>query len=124
MAADESNGTVESRRIIIIRNGPYVVKGDVPLVKKTQVVSEHGEPLTWQKDGEIAVSQGEYHLCRCGQSSNKPFCDGTHRKIDFDGTETADTATQARRLKIPRGTGIFVEKDRSLCMLSGYCGFS
>jgi CDGSH iron-sulfur domain-containing protein 3 len=25
-------------------------------------------------------------MCRCGQSSNKPFCDGTHATIDFDGT--------------------------------------
>jgi CDGSH-type Zn-finger protein len=110
---------------VVRKNGPYVVEGDVPLVSKTQVVSEHGEPLVWRKDGEIAVPAGEYHLCRCGQSSNRPFCDGTHRKIDFDGTETADTTTIAvRKVKIPRGTGIVVEKDRSLCMLSGFCGFS
>jgi CDGSH-type Zn-finger protein len=25
-------------------------------------------------------------MCRCGHSSNKPFCDGTHATIDFDGT--------------------------------------
>jgi CDGSH-type Zn-finger protein len=25
-------------------------------------------------------------LCRCGQSANKPFCDGTHAAVDFDGT--------------------------------------
>ncbi len=123
MVPEESIDPMKSKRIVVIKNGPYVVEGDVPLVSKTQVVSEHGEPLTWRKDGEIAVSQGEYHLCRCGQSSNRPFCDGTHRKIEFDGTETADTASEARKLKIPRGTGIFVGRDRSLCMLSGFCGF-
>ena len=81
MATDESNHTVKSKRIVIIKNGPYVVEGDVPLVSKTQVVSEHGEPLTWRKDGEIAVPSGEYRLCRCGQSAKKPFCDGTHAKL-------------------------------------------
>ncbi len=125
MATDESNNTARSKRIVVIRNGPYVVEGDVPLVSKTQVVSEHGEPLTWRKDGEIVVSPGEYHLCRCGQSANRPFCDGTHRKVDFDGTETADTTvTGTHKTQIPRGTGFFVEKDSSLCMLSGYCEFS
>lgn len=125
MATDEFNPTAKSKRIIITRNGPYIVKGDVPLVRKTQVVSEHGEPLTWRKDGEITTSRGEYRLCRCGQSSNRPFCDGTHQTVDFDGTETADTTiTGTRKTKIPRGTGIIVEKDASLCMLSGYCEFS
>ena len=125
MAADESNNIVKRKRIVVIRNGPYVVEGEIPLVSKTQVVSELGEPLTWRKDGEIAVSQGEYRLCRCGQSGNLPFCDGTHRKVEFDGTETADITTfGTRKSTIPRGTGIIVEKDASLCMLSGYCGFS
>ncbi len=124
MAADEMNHIARNKRIVIIKNGPYVVEGDIPLVSKTQVVSEHGEPLTWRKDGEIPTSRGEYHLCRCGKSNNRPFCDGTHRKIEFDGTETADTAMpETHRTQIPRGTGIVVEKDASLCMLSGYCEF-
>ncbi len=124
MAADELNHTLNSKRIVIIKNGPYKVEGDVPLVSKTQVVSEHGEPLVWQKTGTLAVSPGEYYLCRCGQSSKKPFCDGTHRKIDFDGEETADTSpTGLRKMRIPRSTYIIVEKESTLCMLSGFCGF-
>ncbi|MGB8981356.1 MAG: CDGSH iron-sulfur domain-containing protein [Anaerolineales bacterium] len=125
MATDESNHTAQRRRIVIIKNGPYVVEGNIPLVSKTQVVSEHGEPLTWRKDGEIAVGPGEYRLCRCGQSANRPFCDGTHAKVEFDGAETAATSLiKARQSQIPRGTGIIVEKDTSLCMLSGYCEFN
>jgi CDGSH-type Zn-finger protein len=125
MAIDESNHPIKSKRIVVTRNGPYIVQGNVPLVRKTQVVSELGEPLTWRKDGEIAVPHGEYRLCRCGQSGNLPFCDDTHEKIEFDGTETADTnGIEARKSIIPRGTGIVVEKDASLCMLSGYCEFN
>jgi len=123
MATDEVNSVASRRRIIVIRNGPYVVEGDVPLVSKTQVVSEHGEPLTWQKDGALAVDEGEYHLCRCGRSSNKPFCDGAHRATGFDGTESCDTnVTEARAVTLPRGTRIIVKKDPTLCMQSGYCG--
>jgi CDGSH-type Zn-finger protein len=125
MVIDGKNNTANGKRIVVIKNGPYSVEGDVLLVTKTQVVSEHGEPLTWQKDGAIAVSEAEYHLCRCGQSSNWPFCDGTHRKVDFDGTESADTGlTETRAMKFSLGTRIIVKKDSSLCMQSGYCGFS
>jgi CDGSH-type Zn-finger protein len=123
MATDAAVSTVTGKRIVVIKNGPYSVEGDVPLVRKTQVVSEHGEPLTWRKDGAIAVSEGEYQLCRCGQSGSAPFCDGTHRKVGFDGTETADTdLSEARREQFPHGTRIIVQADPSLCMLSGFCG--
>jgi CDGSH-type Zn-finger protein/uncharacterized Fe-S cluster protein YjdI len=123
MANDESSSAVHGKRIVVLKNGPYSVEGDVPLVSKTQVVSEHGEPLTWQKDGAISASEGEYHLCRCGQSSRRPFCDGTHKTVGFDGTESAAAAMiETRPLQFPRGTHIVVKKVSSLCMQSGFCG--
>jgi CDGSH-type Zn-finger protein len=122
--AAASAGTQAGRcRIVISKNGPYAVEGDIPLVAKTQVVSEYGEPLTWRKDGAITVGEEGYHLCRCGQTGDRPFCDGTHRKVGFDGTETADTGlSEARRMTFPGGIRIIVRKDASLCMGSGFCG--
>jgi CDGSH-type Zn-finger protein len=60
-------------------NGPYRVKGPITLVDADG--NEYDlEPHT--KDGTIA-------LCRCGGSTTKPFCDGTHSKRGFDAAERA-----------------------------------
>ena len=52
-------------------DGPYMVSGPVVLTAPDGRVIEHPDPMM---------------MCRCGHSSNKPFCDGTHATIDFDGT--------------------------------------
>jgi CDGSH-type Zn-finger protein len=119
----EENKTVIEKRIVIVKDGPYLIKGDIPLTRKTQIVSEYGEPLTWKKEETLETAKAGYALCRCGQSGHKPFCDGTHRKIDFDGTETADVRNSSERQKIYRNsTNIVVKMDTSLCMDSGFCG--
>ena len=51
-------------------NGPYEVSG------LAAILTDDGSVI---KEGEKA------YLCRCGQSARKPFCDGTHNKIGFEG---------------------------------------
>jgi len=110
------------KKIAIESDGPYEVHGNIPLVRKTQVVSEYGEPLTWKKEETIATD-GTYYLCSCGLSTEKPFCNGAHSEIGFDGTETADTRpTAERQVILPGGTNIVVKRDTALCMESGFCG--
>jgi CDGSH-type Zn-finger protein len=112
------------KKIRVIKNGPYLVSCGLPLAHKTQVVSEYGEPLTWKKD-EASECKEDYALCRCGQSANKPFCDGTHRRSAFDGSEQANTnARRPSHSVLPAGRKITVEKEASLCMSSGFCGFA
>ncbi len=102
--------------------GSYLVEGDIPLVHKTQIVSEFGEPLNWQFDG-VLKETGPYELCRCGRSKEKPFCDSSHCEFDFDGTENAPTNTFVERQKVlEKGEGIVVKTDYTLCMNSGFCG--
>jgi CDGSH-type Zn-finger protein len=123
MSDPVNNPSTEKKRIIVIHNGPYQVRGAVPLVHKTQVVSEYGEPLTWKKDGEIPVEKEIYTLCRCGKSKQMPFCDGAHREIGFDGTEQAITDRPSDSAFIySNGTHLIVTVDPILCMNSGFCG--
>ncbi len=112
----------ENPKEIEIRfDGPYIVSGGIPLVHKTQVVSEYGEPLTWKKDGEIPTEE-PYYLCRCGHSSTFPFCDRSHKLMNFDGTETAPIGTAAERQETyPGSNNIVIRMDASLCTDSGFC---
>jgi CDGSH-type Zn-finger protein len=123
MATSDDREAGDVKKIVIQQDGPYMVQGAVPLVRKAQVVSEYGEPLTWKKEGDIEADEA-YDLCRCGQSSKKPFCDGTsHWESGFDGTERADAGlTAGRQVTYEGGTGIVVKRDYSLCMHSGFCG--
>jgi len=72
-------------RITVNRNGSLRVDGPVELVDHdgNALPTREGKPV---------------YLCRCGGSTNKPFCDGTHSKIGFIGAEAAvDAAAQARK---------------------------
>jgi CDGSH-type Zn-finger protein len=111
----------KTKKIIVQPDGPYQVEGEIPLVRKTQVGSAYGERMTWRRDETLEAGE-TYDLCRCGQSLDKPFCDSTHRHIDFDGTETADPRPTAERQRTYSGsTGIVVKTDGTLCTSAGFC---
>ena len=63
-------------KVTIRPNGPYLVEGDVELVDVNGAQVDTG-------------GQARIALCRCGASTKKPFCDGTHSKIGFAAAEAA-----------------------------------
>lgn len=121
MADDEAQESVPEATIKVRKDGPYLVVGGVPLKTKTPVMSEHGEPLTWRTE-TMEDQRSTYALCRCGKSDSKPFCDGTHASIGFDGTETSPPDSYADRASSLGGTGIEVFDDRGICVHAGFCG--
>ena len=58
-------------------NGPLVVEPPVT------VVDHLGDAFA------IPSNKPKIALCRCGQSKKRPFCDGTHKQINFLARETA-----------------------------------
>jgi CDGSH-type Zn-finger protein len=109
------------QHILVLKNGPYLVYGDVPLVRKRKIVSvENNDAIAWVKT-EVLDTEETYALCRCGMSSTKPFCDGTHVRGKFDGTETADPRPTAERRRVVGGSGFVVRRDGPLCMHAAFC---
>ncbi len=85
---DDIRNPNEKMRIIVCEDGPFLVKGGIPLVDQFLVPDESGLSVGWRQ-GKTYPTKDEYELCRCGGSKSKPFCDCTHLEIFFDGTETA-----------------------------------
>lgn len=64
-AASEAGGKLEIR---FAKNGPVLVGGNLSIKASSGRDAWHGKRAA---------------LCRCGASENKPFCDGTHKKVGF-----------------------------------------
>ena len=87
---DSSSSSDNGARITITvrQNGSYFIAGDD--MAKVRLVDHEGNEISTA--GRKAIS-----LCRCGGSTNKPFCDGTHSKIGFQGAIAAQQAFDAGR---------------------------
>ncbi|MEI8011695.1 MAG: CDGSH iron-sulfur domain-containing protein [Candidatus Omnitrophota bacterium] len=57
--------------IQLLKNGPYLVNGEI------EVKDADGKAVACKKDTNA--------LCRCGAAASKPFCDGAHVKVNFQG---------------------------------------
>ena len=88
MKLPKNSSAKENCNIKVSKHGPYLVSGGIPLLYMTIKCDEHGIPVKWVMGKKLKTPEN-YALCRCGQSANKPFCDGTHLKVNFDGTETS-----------------------------------
>ncbi len=127
MAVEESvenrSGAVEQTtqepKIKVTDNGPYEVSG-ADLVRMRPVYNENGDGIRWERGASIEHDQ-TYELCRCGQSKTKPFCDGSEKDIDFEGTETADRRPSAERRRVFSEAPISLTDDRALCAHQAFC---
>lgn len=107
-------------RVAVSENGPYIVTGDIPLAKQTIVADADGGSEAW-REGEPIRHRESYQLCRCGGSRTRPFCDGTHARIGFDGTETASREPYLDQATVLDGPAMRLLDAESLCAYGRFC---
>lgn len=108
-------------KIQVTKNGPYIVSGSVPLYR--MIIKCDGgtsTPVEWLI-AEKFKTQQSYSLCRCGQSSHKPFCDGTHFKINFNGAEDYDNVPFEQMAKTIDGPEVTLKDAEILCASARFC---
>lgn len=71
-------------KITIRPNGPYRVEAPDGAIELVDANGDAYDLSSKLKEGRLAFS-----LCRCGASTTKPYCDGTHSKIGFQAAEAA-----------------------------------
>jgi CDGSH-type Zn-finger protein len=71
-------------KMLFTPDGPIAVGGDLSELKMTDSI---GRPIDLAGETKI-------FLCRCGGSTTKPFCDGTHTTIGFKAAEAAVRAAE------------------------------
>lgn len=108
-------------KIKVNEDGPYTVSGGIPLADQILVPDAEGLSTGWHTGKQYPIKE-EYDLCRCGHSKTKPFCDGTHCEIFFDGTETASRKPFIEQIE-PKTIGPELELTDvvALCALARFC---
>jgi CDGSH-type Zn-finger protein len=112
--------SAEGPRIVVGKNGPYYVSGSLPLADQTIVVNDAGESVEWL-EGEPHPVRTKCSLCRCGKSGSKPYCDGTHADIAWDGSETASRTPYMEEAACVDGPALKLRDARKLCAEARFC---
>lgn len=110
-------GSEKKCKIKVSKDGPYIVSGNVPLSEK--IITPKGKTYEY-KDGRNFPVAEKYALCRCGQSESHPFCDGSHIKAGFNGTERASQESYEKRAELLKGPELDLMDD-GRCVFARFC---
>ena len=114
---EQSETNTESVTVTVTPNGPYLVKGKVPIKEARLTPDETGVITKYQIGEDKNAGKEQVMLCRCGKSRNKPFCDGQHIH-GFHGV------CRAPHLPILSGAETFSGPNLTLHDNEKYCAFA
>ncbi len=117
---EKTKNNSSNRKIQVTKNGPYIVSGNIPIYSMIIKCDTSIIPSEWVVARKLE-RQPNYALCRCGGTANKPFCDGTHLKNQFDGTETSNNTAFEKMAKTIDGHKLILKDAKILCASARFC---
>ena len=106
--------------IKITKNGPYIIDADIPVSEAVSVPSGGGV-LDYKVEKEHDKTDSDKFICRCGHTKNRPFCDGSHVKAGFDGTETDNRKLYDDEAEYLKGLHYDAMDNQKLCAVARFC---
>lgn len=110
----------EGMKIKVLKNGPLMVEGNIPLLRVKVITNEFGDAYGWEEVYRYPDKE-RYTLCRCGKSESKPFCDGAHIAAGFRGTCVAPHEVYTESAAVIDGDGISLLDSPELCIGARFC---
>ena len=110
----------EKFHITILHDGPYVVYGQPPLDQQFIIPNEEGASWEFLEGAKYEMTEPTA-LCRCGESKNKPYCDGAHMKADWDPTLTASEEPLLKGAELFEGPEVSLTDNESYCVFARFC---
>jgi CDGSH-type Zn-finger protein len=107
-------------KIKVTENGPYIIYGGLPIQEQIIIADSDGTATSWQLGTRFPPKE-MYTVCRCGESRNKPFCDGTHMRVNFDGSESAGEEIYLSQPKEIDGPTLKLLDIENLCASARFC---
>ncbi|MCL2327173.1 MAG: CDGSH iron-sulfur domain-containing protein [Bacteroidetes bacterium] len=108
--------------IKITKNGPYMVYGNPSINEMIITPNEHGENWTY-RNGKSFGTEDESccALCRCGASTDKPFCAGVHESFNWESEETASFEPLLDNADVLEGPELVLFDNDTYCAFARFC---
>ena len=107
--------------IKITSDGPYLVYGNPPIDQEIIVPNDEGSSWVYRRGKHFESSGEPTALCRCGNSRNKPFCDGAHHHTDWDPTETNSERPLLEDAEEFEGPTMVLTDNEEYCAFARFC---
>jgi CDGSH-type Zn-finger protein len=110
----------EPPKVVVSKNGPYLFTGPVEVQYEIIATDDEGASWTWKTGIKVPVTK-KFAFCRCGHSSNKPFCDGSHRTHGVPAMDEASPLPYEEQAVLTDGPSMQLGDAAALCAFARFC---